>query len=65
MDKNNWEDVFRQGYLEGVKAHAVWRNGEQLVGTMQHRWPDYADRLVAGKDSYFNEILGIYKQEEE
>jgi hypothetical protein len=60
IPKDVAERIFKQGYLEGVKAHAVFKNGEELVGTMRIPFHKYADILIAGHDTYFQQIWNKY-----
>ncbi len=48
-------DAFEAGYVAGVKATSVHKNGELLTGTLQTPFDLYRKRIREGQDSYYED----------
>ena len=53
MTREKERRAFTQGYIEGVIAYAIWKEGKQKVGIMQHDLGAVSAKILTGKDQYF------------
>ena len=56
-------EAYTAGYLAGVYAHAVWRDGKLLVGTPREDFKAYKARVLAGDHEYFERHLSALPPE--
>ena len=55
--------AFTAGYKEGVRAHSIWKDGAQVVGSQRQPLADAIYNIESGRSPYFNDVLAVWERE--